>query len=120
MKRSLALPAFVAAGLACLVALVPMRWLGELDHSLAMRWLARSHVMVISSVMEGGAHVLMEALLRFKADDHQIEVMGTGPLEGAMAAQLGSRCLGFQPLEVVLGKMDAYRLFQQLLSLKGL
>lgn len=55
---------------------------------------------------EKGIDVLMKALLRFKADDHQIEVMGTGPLEGTMAAQLGSRCLGFQPLEVVLGKME--------------
>jgi putative glycosyltransferase (TIGR04348 family) len=38
------------------------RWLGEVDHSGAMRWLARSHVMVISSVMEGGAHVVSEAI----------------------------------------------------------
>ena len=38
------------------------RWLGELDHAGAMRWLARSHVMVISSVMEGGAHVVSEAI----------------------------------------------------------
>jgi putative glycosyltransferase (TIGR04348 family) len=38
------------------------RWLGELDHTRAMRWLARSHVMVISSRMEGGAHVVSEAI----------------------------------------------------------
>ena len=38
------------------------RWLGELDHARAMRWLARSHVMVISSRMEGGAHVVSEAI----------------------------------------------------------
>ncbi len=38
------------------------RWLGELDHSNAMRWLARSHAMVISSRMEGGAHVVSEAI----------------------------------------------------------
>lgn len=38
------------------------RWLGELDHSTTMRWLSRSHVMVISSVMEGGAHVVSEAI----------------------------------------------------------
>jgi putative glycosyltransferase (TIGR04348 family) len=38
------------------------RWLGELDHAGAMRWLAKSHVMVISSVMEGGAHVVSEAI----------------------------------------------------------
>ena len=38
------------------------RWLGELDHAGTMRWLARSHVMVISSRMEGGAHVVSEAI----------------------------------------------------------
>ncbi len=38
------------------------RWLGELDHAGAMRWLARSHAMVISSLMEGGAHVVSEAI----------------------------------------------------------
>jgi len=38
------------------------RWLRELDHAGAMRWLARSHVMVISSQMEGGAHVVSEAI----------------------------------------------------------
>jgi len=38
------------------------RWLGELPHAGAMRWLARSHAMVISSRMEGGAHVVSEAI----------------------------------------------------------
>ena len=38
------------------------RWLGELDHAGAMRWLARSHLMVMSSAMEGGAHVVSEAI----------------------------------------------------------
>jgi putative glycosyltransferase (TIGR04348 family) len=38
------------------------RWLGELGHAQAMRWLARSHAMVISSKMEGGAHVVSEAI----------------------------------------------------------
>jgi len=38
------------------------RWLGELDHAAALRWLARSHAMVISSRMEGGAHVVSEAI----------------------------------------------------------
>jgi putative glycosyltransferase (TIGR04348 family) len=38
------------------------RWLGEVPHSRAMRWLARSHAMVISSRMEGGAHVVSEAI----------------------------------------------------------
>jgi putative glycosyltransferase (TIGR04348 family) len=38
------------------------RWLGELPHAGAMRWLSRSHAMVISSRMEGGAHVVSEAI----------------------------------------------------------
>ena len=38
------------------------RWLGRLSHSKTLQWLARSHVMIISSVMEGGAHVVSEAI----------------------------------------------------------
>jgi putative glycosyltransferase (TIGR04348 family) len=37
------------------------RWLGSLSHQRAMRWLASSHVLVVSSVMEGGANVICEA-----------------------------------------------------------
>jgi putative glycosyltransferase (TIGR04348 family) len=37
------------------------RWLGSLPHGRAMRWLASSHVLVVSSVMEGGANVICEA-----------------------------------------------------------
>lgn len=38
------------------------RWLGELPHWRAVRLLARSRLMVISSRMEGGANVVCEAL----------------------------------------------------------
>jgi putative glycosyltransferase (TIGR04348 family) len=38
------------------------RWLGSAPHSRALRWLASSHAMVISSRMEGGANVVCEAL----------------------------------------------------------
>ena len=38
------------------------RWLGEIAHGRAMQWLARSHLMIISSWMEGGAHVVSEAI----------------------------------------------------------
>lgn len=38
------------------------RWLGERPHWQALRLLARSRLMVISSVMEGGANVVSEAL----------------------------------------------------------
>ncbi len=38
------------------------RWLGELTHGAAVRYLARSKLMVISSRTEGGANVVTEAL----------------------------------------------------------
>lgn len=36
-------------------------WLGSVPHSMAMRRLASSHVLVVSSAMEGGANVICEA-----------------------------------------------------------
>lgn len=38
------------------------RWLGSVSHGRALKWLASSHFMVISSRMEGGANVVCEAL----------------------------------------------------------
>lgn len=37
-------------------------WAGEVPHRTVLRRLARAHLMVISSVMEGGANVICEAL----------------------------------------------------------
>ena len=37
------------------------RWLGSKPHQHAMRWMAGSHLLVVSSVMEGGANVICEA-----------------------------------------------------------
>ena len=37
------------------------RWLGGVPHARALAWLARSHVLVVSSRMEGGANVICEA-----------------------------------------------------------
>ncbi len=37
------------------------RWLGNVPHWAALRWLSRSHVLVVSSRMEGGANVICEA-----------------------------------------------------------
>jgi putative glycosyltransferase (TIGR04348 family) len=37
------------------------RWLRSLPHPEALRWMARSHVLVVSSLMEGGANVICEA-----------------------------------------------------------
>ncbi len=38
------------------------RWLGELDHDTVRRRIQRAHVLVHPSRMEGGAHVVMEAV----------------------------------------------------------
>lgn len=38
------------------------RWLGSVPHAKALRWLASSHVLVVSSRMEGGANVVSEAI----------------------------------------------------------
>ncbi|HEU0258934.1 MAG TPA: selenoneine biosynthesis selenosugar synthase SenB [Burkholderiales bacterium] len=38
------------------------RWLGSVPHARALKWLASSHAMVITSRMEGGANVVCEAL----------------------------------------------------------
>jgi putative glycosyltransferase (TIGR04348 family) len=37
------------------------RWLGSVPHAAALGWIARSHLLVVSSVMEGGANVICEA-----------------------------------------------------------
>ena len=37
------------------------RWLGGTSHGRALAWMAKSHLLVVSSVMEGGANVIAEA-----------------------------------------------------------
>lgn len=37
------------------------RWLGGVSHGRALDWLRRSHILVVSSRMEGGANVICEA-----------------------------------------------------------
>lgn len=54
------------------------RWLGSLPHAQALRWIARSHVLVVSSVMEGGANVICEAAR-----------IGTPVLASRMAGNVG-------------------------------
>lgn len=39
------------------------RWLGGVPHARALSWLARSHLLIVSSRMEGGANVICEAAL---------------------------------------------------------
>ncbi len=38
------------------------QWIGQRNHRNTLRWLASSHLMVITSIMEGGAHVVSEAI----------------------------------------------------------
>jgi putative glycosyltransferase (TIGR04348 family) len=55
-------PQLARAARAAMCAEPRYRWLGGLPHARALRWLASSHVMVISSRMEGGANVVSEAI----------------------------------------------------------
>jgi glycosyltransferase involved in cell wall biosynthesis len=38
------------------------QWIGEVSHADTLRMLSQSRLMVISSIMEGGAHVVSEAV----------------------------------------------------------
>ena len=66
------------------------RWLGALPHGRALGWLARSHALVVSSVMEGGANVIAEAAR-----------IGTPVLASRVSGNvgmLGARYPGYYPL----------------------
>ena len=67
------------------------RWLGSVPHARALRWLASSHVMVISSRMEGGANVVCEAL--------RIGVPVLASRISGNVGLLGSRYAGYFPVE---------------------
>ena len=54
------------------------RWLGGRTHPQAMAWIARSHLLVVSSLMEGGANVISEAAR-----------IGTPVLASRMSGNLG-------------------------------
>lgn len=67
------------------------RWLGDMPHSVALRWMASSHAMVISSRLEGGANAVCEAL-RIGLPVLASRIPGNVGL-------LGSRYAGYFPLE---------------------
>jgi len=67
------------------------RWLGSVPHARALRWLASSHAMVISSRMEGGANVVCEAL--------RIGVPVLASRIPGNVGLLGSSYAGYFPLE---------------------
>jgi putative glycosyltransferase (TIGR04348 family) len=57
-------PALGAAAEACAAAHPRYRWLGGLPHGQTLRRIRQAHVLVHASRMEGGAHVVMEAVRR--------------------------------------------------------
>ncbi|HET7366235.1 MAG TPA: selenoneine biosynthesis selenosugar synthase SenB [Burkholderiales bacterium] len=66
------------------------RWLGGLAHERTLAWMAKSHLLVVSSVMEGGANVVAEAAR-----------IGTPVLASRMPGNigmLGERYPGYYPV----------------------
>lgn len=55
-------PALGAQARACMAACPQYRWLGGLAHVEALQKIAQAHVLVHTSRMEGGAHVILEAV----------------------------------------------------------
>jgi putative glycosyltransferase (TIGR04348 family) len=60
------------------------RWLGGLPHARALGWIARSHLLVVSSRMEGGANVIAEAAR-----------LGTPVLASGIAGNIGMLGRGY-------------------------
>jgi putative glycosyltransferase (TIGR04348 family) len=67
------------------------RWLGSVPHARALKWLASSHAMVISSRMEGGANVVSEAI--------RIGVPVLASRISGNVGLLGARYPGYFPVE---------------------
>jgi glycosyltransferase involved in cell wall biosynthesis len=55
-------PALGAAARATMAAAPNYRWLGGLPHELVRRRIQRAHLLIHASRLEGGAHVVMEAV----------------------------------------------------------
>lgn len=56
-------PEFAATAHSLMVDDPRYRWVGDLPHARALRLLRQSHALIVSSVMEGGAHVVSEAIV---------------------------------------------------------
>jgi glycosyltransferase involved in cell wall biosynthesis len=78
------------------------RWLGEVSRARARRLLARSHAMVISSRLEGGANVVSEAI-----------VLGTPVLASHIAGNIGLLGDDYPGYYPVLDERGLARLMQR-------
>lgn len=110
------------------------RWIGEVPHWQALRLMARSHAMVISSRMEGGAHVVSEAIAQgvpviasdiagnrgmlggsypgyFPPEDDRAlaSLIGRAAADGACLAGLREGVLARRPLIDPQREIDAWR-----------
>lgn len=56
-------PEFATEAQAWMTAEPRFRWRGDLPHARALELLCHSHALVVSSTMEGGAHVISEAIV---------------------------------------------------------
>ena len=56
-------PQFAAEARGLTTAEPRYRWVGDLPHGKALELLRRSHALIVSSVLEGGAHVVSEAIV---------------------------------------------------------
>ena len=98
------------------------RWLGSVPHGRALKWLASSHAMVISSRMEGGANVVCEAL--------RIGVPVLASRISGNVGLLGERYAGYfrvgderdlaRLIEKAMDKMFYRKLERQIASLRGM
>lgn len=98
-------PSLAAAARATADACPDYRWLGALPHAQARKAIQRAHVLVHCSRIEGGAHVIMEAVRS-----------GTPVLASRVSGNvgmLGADYAGYFPAADATALADALRRFQQ-------
>jgi putative glycosyltransferase (TIGR04348 family) len=79
------------------------RWLGSVPHAQALRWIAQSHLLVVSSVMEGGANVICEAAR-----------IGTPVVGSRMSGNIGMLGRSYPGLYRLFDEKDLARLIRKL------
>jgi putative glycosyltransferase (TIGR04348 family) len=83
------------------------RWLGGRTHAQTLGWIARSHVLVVSSLMEGGANVISEAAR-----------IGTPVLASRMSGNLGMLGRNYPGYFPLLDEKELGRLIGKILGEK--